>query len=215
MSKYSTVIWDLDGTLLNTLEDLMNAVNFAMSSLGYPQRTLDEIRRFVGNGVKKLMELSIPRGLENEDYDKAYELFASYYSEHNQDNTRPYAGVKEVIDTLAAAGVKQAIVSNKIDYAVQLLNDKFFGVDFAIGTQDGLRRKPDPDMVLKAITELGSGIEETVYIGDSEVDIATAKNTGVDCISVLWGFRSIDELAPYSPPLTVNLPEEIVSEVLG
>lgn len=210
MIKYETVIWDLDGTLLNTLTDLKNAVNESMRAFGYPERTLEEIRTFVGNGVRKLMELSIPEGLENPNYESAYEVFSAYYKEHNLDYTKPYDGVTEVIRELSERGVKQAIVSNKIDYAVKLLNDEFFHVDFCIGTQEGLRRKPDADMVLKALDELSADQETAVYIGDSEVDIQTARNSGLPCISVLWGFRSEKELAPFEPECTVSLPNDIL-----
>lgn len=210
MMKYNTVIWDLDGTLLNTLTDLMNSINFALAKFDYPPRTLDEIRRFVGNGVRVLMELSIPDGFDNPNYDEAFEIFSAHYAEHNMDNTGPYEGVIDVIRTLSDMGVKQAIVSNKVDSGVQTLNAAFFGVDTAIGEQAGLERKPAPDMVWKAMEILGANKETTVYIGDTEVDLATARNSGLDSISVLWGFRSAEELTPHNPMRMVNAPEEIL-----
>lgn len=210
MIKYSAVIWDLDGTLLDTLVDLKNSVNYAMEQLGYPTRSLDDIRRFVGNGVRKLTELAIPGGLDNPDYEEAYRHFETYYKVHNQDNTKPYPGVVEVIEELKRRGIPQAIVSNKIDYAVVLLNDAHFKVDFAIGTQESLNRKPAPDMVFRAMEVLSLDPKTTVYIGDSEVDLATAKNAGLDCISVLWGFRSLSDLEPYNPQHTVSAPAEIL-----
>lgn len=210
MMKYNTVIWDLDGTLLNTLTDLMNSINFALAKFDYPPRTLDEIRRFVGNGVRVLMELSIPDGFDNPNYDEAFEIFSAHYAEHNMDNTGPYEGVIDVIRTLSDMGVKQAIVSNKVDSGVQTLNAAFFGVDTAIGEQAGLERKPAPDMVWKAMEILGANKETTVYIGDTEVDLATARNSGLDSISVLWGFRSVEELTPHNPMRMVNAPEEIL-----
>ncbi len=215
MSKYTTVIWDLDGTLLYTLTDLMNAVNSALKKYGYPEHDLEFIRKAVGNGVKKLMELSIPDGLSNPDYDRAYEAFNLFYKEHDLDNTKPYDGIASTVEKLREYGVKQAIVSNKIDYAVKRLNDTFFRMECAIGTQDGLRRKPDADMVLKAMEELGADRERTVYVGDSEVDIATAKNAGLPCISVLWGFRSKEELMPYKPQLLAEDTDELLKLVLG
>lgn len=213
MRTYKTVIWDLDGTLLNTLVDLMNSVNFAMRELGYKERTLEDIRLFVGNGVKKLVELSIPGGRENPDYDKAYELFTKFYAEHNLDNTLPYDGVLEIISELKSRGVAQAIVSNKVDDAVRKLNEEFFHVDFAIGVTDLLPRKPAPDMVLKAMSELHADKETTVYIGDSEVDLKTAENSGLDVISVLWGFRNFEEIKEYGPMCTVEKPNEILKYI--
>lgn len=213
MRTYKTVIWDLDGTLLNTLVDLMNSVNFAMRELGYKERTLEDIRLFVGNGVKKLVELSIPGGRENPDYDKAYELFTKFYAEHNLDNTLPYDGVLEIISELKSRGVTQAIVSNKVDDAVRKLNEEFFHVDFAIGVTDLLPRKPAPDMVLKAMNELHADKETTVYIGDSEVDLKTAENSGLDVISVLWGFRNFEEIKEYGPMCTVEKPNEILKYI--
>ncbi|MCQ2461270.1 MAG: HAD family hydrolase [Clostridia bacterium] len=210
MKMYSTVIWDLDGTLLYTLVDLMDSVNYSMRTLGYEERSLEDIRMFVGNGVKKLVELAIPDGRDNPDYKKAYDLFCEYYSEHNLDNTVPYDGVVEVIEELRRRGVKQAIVSNKIDSAVKKLNKTFFGVDIALGVTDSLPRKPAPDMVWKAVAELGADISTTVYVGDSEVDLKTAKNSKLDCISVLWGFRNLDEISPYGPMCTVENPKDIL-----
>lgn len=210
MKQYNAVIWDLDGTLLDTLVDLKNAVNYSMRTLGYPERSLEDIRVFVGNGVKKLVELSIPGGIENEDYDKSYELFCEYYKEHNLDNTKPYEGVVEVINELRSLGVRQAIVSNKVDDAVKKLNAEFFGVDVAIGVTDYKVRKPAPDMVFKAMSYLGVNESETVYIGDSEVDMKTASNANLPCISVLWGFRKRKELEVYSPQTMVDKPDELL-----
>lgn len=214
MSRYTTVIWDLDGTLLYTLVDLKNAVNEAMRYYGYPEHDLEFIRRSVGNGVKKLVELSIPNGLANPDYDGAYEVFGKFYRAHNLDNTKPYDGIKDTVKKLNECGIKQAIVSNKIDYAVKELNDTFFGIDYSIGTQDGLRRKPFPDMVFKAMEVLKADPEKTVYVGDSEVDIATAENSSLPCISVLWGFRTIDELMPSNPQMIAKNTDELLKLIL-
>ena len=213
MSKYNTVIWDLDGTLLDTLQDLMNSVNYSMGQLGYPECTMEQIRMFVGNGVKKLVELAIPGGVANPDYPQAYEIFCEHYAEHNLDNTRPYDGVVEVICELRARGIKQAIVSNKVDDGVKKLNDAFFGVDVALGVTDDLPRKPAPDMVHRAMSLLGADMDKTVYIGDSEVDMQTAQNSGLSCISVLWGFRSREELLKYNPQCLVSHPQEIIKEL--
>lgn len=213
MSKYNAVIWDLDGTLLDTLQDLMNSVNYSMRELGYAECTMEQIRMFVGNGVKKLVELAIPDGSANPDYPRAYEIFCEHYAEHNLDNTRPYDGVVEVINELRAHGIKQAIVSNKVDDGVRKLNDAFFGVDVALGVTDDLPRKPAPDMVHRAMSLLGADMDKTVYIGDSEVDMQTAQNSGLSCISVLWGFRSREELLKYNPQCLVSHPQEIIKEL--
>lgn len=213
MRTYNTVIWDLDGTLLDTLVDLMNAVNYSMRTLGYEGRSLEDIRMFVGNGVKKLVELSIPDGRNNPDYAKSYDLFCEYYSEHNLDNTLPYEGVVEVIEELKRRGVKQAIVSNKVDSAVKKLNETFFGVDIALGVTDMLPRKPAPDMVWKAMIELSADSNSTVYIGDSEVDLKTATNSKLDCISVLWGFRTFNEITQFGPMCTVEHPKDILKYI--
>ena len=209
--KYNTVIWDLDGTLLDTLEDLKDSVNFAMREYGYAERTLEEIRVFVGNGVKKLVELAIPGGSDNPKYPEVYDVFCKHYEKHNMDKTRPYAGVVEVISKLKDRGVKQAIVSNKVDSGVQTLNNAFFGVDVAIGVQEGLVRKPAPDMVFKALEELEADKNLTVYVGDSEVDLKTAESSGLDCISVLWGFRKREELEPFSPKCMISNPEDVLN----
>lgn len=209
--KYDTVIWDLDGTLLDTLEDLKDSVNFAMREYGYAERTLEDIRVFVGNGVKKLVELAIPGGADNPKYPEVYDVFCKYYEKHNMDKTKPYDGIVEVIRELKDRGVKQAIVSNKVHSGVQTLNHAFFNVDFAIGVQEGLERKPAPDMVLKALRELGADTSRTVYIGDSEVDLKTASNAGLDCLSVLWGFRKREELEPFLPMCMISTPKEVLN----
>ena len=213
MRKYDTIIWDLDGTLLNTLEDLKNAVNYSCEKLGYETHSLEEIRTFVGNGVKRLMELSIPGGKNNPNYDLSYDYFNEFYIDHSLDNTKPYDCVVELINELKVRGVKQAIVSNKIDYAVKTLNDNFFQVDIALGVTDDLPRKPAPDMVWKAMELLKADKETTVYIGDSEVDLLTAKNSNLDCISVLWGFRNREEIAPLNPMCMVATPDEILKHI--
>ena len=214
MRKYNAVIWDLDGTLLYTLEDLKNSVNYALEKLSYPTRTLEQTRQSVGNGVRVLMALSIPNGRDNPNYERAYDLFCEHYAIHSKDNTYPYKGIRECIKVLADNGIRQAIVSNKINPGVQALNDEFFGVDVALGQQEGLKRKPYPDMVWKAMKDLGVNKQETVYIGDSEVDIETAKNSGLDSISVLWGFRSKEEIFPYNPMRMVESPAELVNILL-
>lgn len=215
MKKYNTIIFDLDGTLLNTLDDLAAAVNHAMKALGYEQKTTEQVRSFVGNGIRVLMELCVPNGSENKDFEKALGEFKAYYADHSRDNTRPYDGIMELIDTLHEKGINMAIVSNKIDFAVKDLNREYFNgiIDVAIGETPQIKRKPAPDAVLKALSELGADKENAVYIGDSEVDIATAKNVGMDCISVTWGFRSRETLIENGADTIVNSPKDILEFV--
>ena len=203
--KYNTIIFDLDGTLLNTLDDLWASVNHAMRENGFPERTRDEVRRFVGNGVKMLIKRSVPEGITEEQYWSAYNSFEKYYAIHSRDNTAPYDGILELVSTLKKNGCSVAIVSNKIDFAVKDLRDKFFKeIDVAIGDRDDTKNKPEPDMVFKAVKELGVDIKDCVYVGDTDVDLETAHNSGMDCISVSWGFRSREELEGYKAKMIAD-----------
>ena len=194
MSMIKTVIFDLDGTLLNTLEDLKDATNFALSEFGYPKRSLEEIRCFVGNGVKKLIERAVPANCEN--VDECLCVFKKNYSENMCNNTVPYNGILKILKTLHDDGVKIGVVSNKFDSAVKGLCKKYFGdlIDVAIGQADDVPKKPAPDGVFKAMKELGANKHSTIYVGDSEVDVETAKNSDLRCIGVLWGFRDRKDL---------------------
>lgn len=191
-----TIIFDLDGTLLDTLEDLTDAVNYALNTYHMPTRTIDEVRCFVGNGVRTLMIRAVPQGEENPRFEEVFAAFKEYYGEHCNDKTRPYDGIMELLKTLKKQGYVLGIVSNKIDSAVKELNRKYFAdlIYVAIGEREGVQRKPAPDTVLTALQELGKEKKNAIYIGDSEVDIATAMNVGIPCISVLWGFRSVEFL---------------------
>ncbi|MBQ8413092.1 MAG: HAD family hydrolase [Lachnospiraceae bacterium] len=212
---YSTVIFDLDGTLLNTLEDLTDSVNYALCSMTYPERTIEEVRNFVGNGIKKLMERAVPEGTLESDVERALDYFKEYYAEHNQDKTKPYDGVVELMSKLRARGIKMAIVSNKIHSGVIALRDEFFrDIDVAIGDMPELNRKPAPDYCFLALRQLGSSVEEAVYVGDSDVDLETAKNVGLDCISVLWGFRDKDFLVEKGATVFADTPEDVERLVL-
>lgn len=210
--RYTTVIFDLDGTLLNTLDDLTASVNYAMDKMGMPLHTLDEVRRFVGNGVRVLIRRSVPAGTSDEDYEAAYKYFETHYAEHCKDKTGPYEGVPEMLSELCRRGYKTAIVSNKIDFAVKELRDDFFAdtVSVAVGDDLKMSNKPAPDMVYKALGELGSDKSECVYVGDTDVDLETAKNAGMDCISVSWGFRSRAELEGYGAKMIADTPADIL-----
>ena len=212
MKRYDTVIFDLDGTLLNTLEDLADAVNAVMRANAYPERTLDEVRRFVGNGIRRLMEQAVPEGVCGEIFERVFEEFRTYYTEHCQIKTRAYDGVMELLEALKEKGYAMAIVSNKNHAAVCELNDIYFKKDIsvAIGQKDGIRKKPAPDTVFQALKELGVSGERAVYVGDSEVDFMTAENSCMDCVLVSWGFRTKEELADCTPKAMIDRPEELL-----
>ena len=180
------ILWDLDGTLLNTLEDLMDGVNYALQQFGLPPRTLEEIRQFVGNGAEVLIRRAVDGRAETQ---VVLETFRTYYNAHCQIKTGPYAGVPEALACLKEK-YPMAIVSNKPDSAVKPLCGQYFPGIYALGERSDCPRKPAPDMVYKAMADIG--VETCIYVGDSEVDVETAKNAGVKCLSVLWGFRDRD-----------------------
>lgn len=210
---FDTYIFDLDGTLLSTLGDLVCSCNYALKVNGMPERTMDEVRRFVGNGVKKLMERAVPDGLANPNFEKAYADFRRHYMEHNLDTTKPYDGVMELLSTLKAQKKNVAVVSNKFYAATKDLCRHFFGdlVPVAIGEREDIRKKPAPDTVLEALRQLGATADGAVYIGDSDVDIDTAKNSGMLCISVLWGFRDKEFLTEHGAMTFVEKPTDILN----
>ena len=213
--KKTTVIFDLDGTLLDTLKDLADAVNYALRKEGMPERTIDEVRRFVGNGVRLLMIRAVPGGESNPLFEETFAQFKEYYGEHCNDNTKPYDGMIELLETLKSKGYSVAIVSNKIDFAVKELSALYFKgiVPVAIGEKEGVRRKPAPDTVREALKELGRTAEESVYVGDSDVDIETAKNADMPCISVLWGFRDREFLEEHGAKRYARTAEDVLKLV--
>lgn len=217
MKKYNTIIFDLDGTLLNTLEDLRDSVNVIMRRYGWQEHSLEQIRKFVGNGLGKLIERAIPLGKENDKYEEALQEMKEYYTEHCLIKTKPYDGVLDLMKTLSEHGFRMAIVSNKNDVAVKELNEIFFAkyTGAAIGDREGANRKPAPDAVYAALDELRSEKEHAVYIGDSEVDYQTAKNSGLDCILVSWGFRDRELLESFEGAVVVDTCEEILESVVG
>ena len=183
------LLFDLDGTLLDTLGDLRNSVNFALSQFSYPQRTLAEIRSFVGTGARNLSRLSMPEGCDN--VDEVLAAFQAHYKDHCNIETGPYAGIPAALEELK--DIPMAIVSNKPDYAVKELAAIYFPGIYALGEVAGIPRKPAPDMLYKAMADIG--VEKCIYIGDSEVDVTTAHLAGLPCLSVTWGFRDRDTLA--------------------
>lgn len=209
---YKAVIFDLDGTLLNTLGDLASSVNFALKSCGYPERTVAEVRAFIGNGVIKLMERATPDGISREEFNRCFESFRSHYLEHMYDTTKPYDGILPLLDALKAAGIKTSVVSNKLHSGVVGLCKDFFGnrLTCAFGVLDESERKPAPVNVFKALKEMNTETADCVYVGDSEVDIQTADNAGLDCIAVTWGYRDLDVLKLHRPEFIIDHPEEIL-----
>lgn len=189
--KYTTIIFDLDGTLLNTLADLAAATNHALAEHKLPQRTTDEVRRFVGNGIRKLIERAVPANTPAELREEVFASFNRYYKQHCADSTRPYEGVPQLLQQLRTAGCRTAIVSNKADYGVQALAKQYFDgqLDAACGERAGIAKKPAPDMLLAIMQQLKAEPASTIYIGDSDTDLDTARNAGVACIGACWGFR--------------------------
>ena len=215
MKKYKAVIFDLDGTLLDTLKDLQEGTNYALRVNGMPERTLDEIRRFVGSGARKLIERVIP-GCEKEGvFEKVMEDFGVYYKEHCKDNTAPYPGIMEMLTELKSRGYALGVVSNKPDFAVQELIPEYFPDTFASvsGERKGVAKKPAPDLIYEAIKKLGVAKDEAIYVGDSEVDLEAAANAGIPCISVSWGFKGRDFLEEHKAEIIVDTPEEILAYV--
>ena len=213
--KYKAIIFDLDGTLTDTLYDLKESTNYALRKMGWPERTIDEVRQFVGNGVRRLMERAVPSDAEELEFSECFQLFQEHYVEHCQDHTDLYPGIAELLHELKRRGYKMAIVSNKMQPGVDELYDSFFKglIDVALGERAGWLRKPYPDMVYAALERLGVTAEEAVYVGDSEVDMATARNAGLPCISVLWGFRDRDYLKEIGAFQMVETPADILELV--
>ena len=217
MKKYKLAIFDLDGTLLETLEDLHDSTNHALVSQGLPPRTLDEVRRFVGNGIHKLIERAVPEGSSSETVEQVFEEFKTWYAVHCNDKTSAYDGIKEMLLALGKAGVRTAVVSNKADFGVQTLCKTYFSglLDVAVGQREGIRLKPAPDSVNEVLRLLEIRREDAVYIGDSDVDIDTARNAGMDCISVTWGFRRREFLLEQGAVILADKPENLEEIICG
>lgn len=211
------VIFDLDGTLLNTLDDLADSTNYALSKFGYPTRTIEEVRQFVGNGVAKLIERAIPEGKNNPNFEKCLAIFKENYAQNMYNKTAPYNGIIEMLSNLKSKGIKIAVVSNKFDLAVKELCKKYFEgfIDFAAGENEaqGIKKKPAPDTVLSVLYEFNFAPEDAVYVGDSDVDIMTAKNSKMPCISVTWGFRDKKFLLENGATILINAPSEIYNHL--
>jgi phosphoglycolate phosphatase len=212
--RYQTYVFDLDGTLLDTLGDLAASTNYALRTHGMPEHSLDDVRRFVGNGVRMLMERAVPQGADNPQFEAAFQTFREHYMQHSLDTTKPYDGIIETLEALKAGGCRLAVVSNKMMAATQELCCHFFRdtIEVAIGEHEaqGIRKKPAPDTVNEAFRQLGVGKERAVYVGDSDVDILTARHSGLPCISVLWGFRDRDFLIQHGAETFISAPSELL-----
>lgn len=209
--KYSTVIFDLDGTLLDTIDDLTDSVNHTLHMFGWPAKTRDEVMSFVGNGLRRLMELTVPEGPDNPRFEDAVNEQRRFYQLNCNNRTAPYEGIMSLLERLKREGYKLAIVSNKADGAVKELNSIYFEglTDVAVGESPQVRKKPQPDTVLRVMELLGSSRKESLYVGDSEVDVLTAANAGIDCVSVLWGFRSRKQLLDAGAEVIIENTEEL------
>lgn len=214
---YRTAIFDLDGTLLNTLDDLHNAVNHALADQGLPKRSIAEVRAYTGNGIAHLVQQSVPEETPAELEEKVFDDFKAYYDKHKLDNTRPYSGMSEVIGDLRSAGVKCAVASNKADFAVQGIIARYFPdtFDYVTGEREGVPRKPNRAMIDAILETFGRTVDGLVYVGDSEVDLETARNVGCDCIICSWGFRDRDWLVKCGATTIVDTPAELEARILA
>lgn len=209
--KYGAIIFDLDGTLTDTLEDLKNSVNYALGEFGFPKRTLDEVRRFVGNGVRKLIYLSVPEGTSEEIAEQCLLVFKEYYKNNSLVKTKPYDGIVPMLESLKKQGIKTAVVTNKMHEAAADIVRIFFDglIEVTVGQIDGVAQKPQPDGIYLALEKLGVPRERAVYVGDSEVDCITAKNAGIPCIGVTWGFRDRAVLTENGADFIIDVPNQI------
>ncbi|MEA5016572.1 MAG: HAD family hydrolase [Candidatus Limiplasma sp.] len=213
MPRYTTILFDLDGTLLDTLDDLWGSCNFALRSCDMPERSREEVCRFVGNGVGNLIRRAVPMGTDPEQCARTLEAFKLYYAQHNADLTRPYDGIPEMLEELRKLGCKLGIVSNKNDENVKKLSLEQFGIEAALGEVPGVPRKPAPDGVRMLMEALGADPRRTLYVGDSDVDIETARNAGLPCLSVTWGFRGEEELREKGAAHFAHTPQDVVEFV--
>lgn len=213
--KYQAVIFDLDGTILDTLDDLANSLNACLAMHGFPARTIQEVRRFVGNGIHKLVERGVPEGTDSAKIEAVFADFRVYYKQHCDDMTKPYDGIMRLLKQLREDGYQLAVVSNKADEAVQILCEQYFHGIFAVtvGEREDVKKKPAPDSVYAVLQELGIEKSQAVYVGDSEVDIETARNAGMNCISVSWGFRDTEELLANGASDVIAAPKEIYERI--
>lgn len=194
--RFKNLIFDMDGTILDTLEDLTDAVNYALRKNALPERSIGEVKRFVGNGIRKLIERAVPDGCRAETVEAVFRDMMEYYPEHSAEKTRAYPGIAEAIAGMRSLGCRTAVVTNKADIAVAPLCERYFPglFDISVGERPGIRKKPEPDTVFEAMRGIGASRDDSVYIGDSDVDAMTAQNAGLPCVLVGWGFRDVETL---------------------
>lgn len=216
MMMYKCVIFDLDGTLLDTLEDLADSVNEMLRKFSCPERSLEEVRQFLGNGMKKLVERSVPESFDGSKIKAAYEFFREAYRENMRNKTRPYNGIAECLEELSLLGIRTAVTSNKNDDAVKNLCKEYFGerIALAVGVSEDVSPKPHPGMVNRVIDELGFEKNDCIFVGDSETDIRTAKNSGLASVGVLWGFRDRETLEKEGADYIISHPSELVGIII-
>lgn len=209
--KYETVIFDLDGTLLDTIKDIEIGVNFALSKLGYAERTHEEIKTFIGHGSEVLVRKAMPRGSSDKEIQNCLKVFKDYYIKNMFENTEPYPGIVELLEDLKKAGIQIGVVSNKPDVATKKACENFFEglILDAIGDNEYRNGKPAPDNLLEIMLDLGATIEDTCYIGDSDVDIRTAENTGIPCYSTMWGYGNKEEIENMNPENIILSPKDL------
>lgn len=217
LTMKNTVIFDLDGTLLNTLDDLTDAVNFSLSAHGLPTHSAEQIRMFVGNGIKMLIKRSVPKDCSESLLEECFTDFCKFYEKHMNDKTRAYDGIENLLSHLKKAGFKTAVVTNKADFAAQALCKKIFGdlITVTVGANENTRHKPYPDGTLKVLEKLGSSAENAYFVGDSDVDVQTAENAGIDFIGVLWGFRERCVLESAGAKSFAQNPQELEELLMG
>ncbi|MBQ9950441.1 MAG: HAD-IA family hydrolase [Clostridia bacterium] len=213
--KYKAILFDLDGTLLYTLDDLTDSVNYILKKYGYSERSINDVRCFVGNGLTRLIELAF--GESRDDLAEIAREFKAYYATHSDIKTKPYAGVDEMLAELSGMGIKMAVVTNKVQSAADILHEKYFKayMPFSVGDSAERQRKPSPESVFFALKKLGVSTDECLYVGDSEVDMKTAENAHVDCALVTWGYRDVEFLRSFAPAYLLNTPCELISIIKG
>ncbi|MCD8231591.1 MAG: HAD-IA family hydrolase [Clostridiales bacterium] len=213
--RYKLMIFDMDGTILDTLEDLTDSLNYALKKSGMSERSLSEVREFVGNGIRKLIERAVPANTPIDKVNRVTADFSENYRQNCANKTRPYDGIPKVLSSLRVRGVQTAVVSNKVDFAVQQLCVQYFDglFDLAVGERESVRKKPAPDAIYAVLEHFGLEKKDALYIGDSEVDIQTAANAGMDCICVGWGFREEDFLFRNGAAVVLKRPDEILGYV--
>ena len=214
--SYDAILFDMDGTVLNTLDDLHDSVNTALRQFRLPERSIDQVRAALGNGSRYLIEHSVPDGTPSALTEQILAFYEPWYTAHSRIKTRPYPGIPALMRRLRAAGLRLAIISNKPDSAVPALAEEHFPglLELAVGEREGVRRKPAPDMIFKAVEGLGLPLKRCLFVGDSEVDVATARAAGIDCVSVTWGFRTGDQLREAGASVLVNSADELGEWIL-